>query len=83
MVGASGAAGSSEGLNANRGEGLIDVGPDIYGGRLPFLRADGKVVDLKIKKKALSKAARKRILRRAGIRHPPRHLQIMPYRTVR
>ena len=74
MVGASGAAGSSDAAKATRGGGLIEVGPDIYGGRLPFVRADGKVVNLKIKKKALNKAVRKRILRRAGIRlmnHPP------------
>jgi Immune inhibitor A-like, MAM domain len=74
MIGASGAAGGKDALKAKRGGGLIDVGPDIYGGRLPFLRADGKVVNLKIKKKALRKAVRKRILRRAGIRlmnHPP------------
>ena len=74
MIGASGAAGSSDAVKANGGGDLIDVGPDIYGGRLPFLRADGKVVNLKIKKKALKRAVRKRILRRAGIRlmnHPP------------
>jgi immune inhibitor InhA-like protein len=74
MVGASGAAGSSDALKAQRDAGIKDVGPDIYGGRLPFLRADGKVVNRKITKKALSKAARKRLLRRAGIRlmnHPP------------
>src|SRR5215203_1645664 len=63
MVGASGAAGSSDAAKATRGGGLIEVGPDIYGGRLPFVRADGKVVNLKIKKKALNKAVRKRILR--------------------
>jgi len=67
MVGASGAAGSSDAVKATKGGGLIEVGPDVYGGRLPFVRADGKVVNLKIKKKALKKAARKRILRRAGI----------------
>ncbi|HKI23202.1 MAG TPA: hypothetical protein VKA24_07265 [Gaiellaceae bacterium] len=74
-VGASSAAGgSAPGLNAQRGNGLIDVGPDVWNGRLPLLQPDGRVVNLKIKKKALSKAARKRLLRRAGIRlmsHPP------------
>lgn len=73
MVGASGAAGSSDGVNAKRGGGLIDVGSDLYGGRVPYVRPDGNVVNLKIKKKALGKALRKRILRRAGIRlmnHP-------------
>src|SRR5215207_8763728 len=74
-VGASSAAGgSAPGLNAQRGNGLIDVGPDVWNGRLPLLQPDGRVVNLKIKKKALSKAAWKRLLRRAGIRlmsHPP------------
>jgi Immune inhibitor A peptidase M6 len=71
-VGASGAAGGTDSLKARQG-GFKPVGPDLYGGRVPFVRADGKVVNLKIKKKALSKAQRKKILRRAGIRlmnHP-------------
>jgi hypothetical protein len=70
-VGSAGAAGSD--AKAKRGGGLIDVGSDLYGGKVPYVRPDGNVVNLKIKKKALSKAARKRILRRAGIRlmnHP-------------
>jgi hypothetical protein len=71
-IGASGAAGGNA-AKARPG-GLIDVGQDLYAGRVPFVRGDGRVVNLKIKKKALSKAARKRILRKAGIRfmnHPP------------
>lgn len=73
MLGASGAAGGSDALKARGGTGLQDVGSDLYGGRVPFVRPDGKVVDLKIKKKALGKAARKRLLRKAGIKplsHP-------------
>ena len=72
-VGASSAAGGSAGVQAKRGNGLVEVGPDIYGGRVPYMRPDGRVVNLKIKKKALKKVARKRMLRRAGIRllnHP-------------
>ena len=73
MVGASGASGGGDALKAKRGGGLIDVGSDLYGGRVPYVRPDGKVVDLKVKRKALNKALRKKILRRAGIRlmdHP-------------
>jgi hypothetical protein len=71
--GASGAAGSSDAAKAKRAGGFIDVGPDLYGGRVPYVAPDGRVVNLKIKKKALRKAVRQRILRRAGIRlmnHP-------------
>ena len=50
LIGASGAAGSSDTTKAKRGGGFIDVGSNLYGGRVPFLRTDGKVVDLKIKK---------------------------------
>ena len=73
MIGASGAAGSSERVTAKKGGGLINVGPNLFGGRVPYVRPDGSVVNLKVKKKALGKAQRKRILRRAGIRlmnHP-------------
>ena len=73
MVGASGASGGSDALKAKRGGGLIDVGSDLYGGRVPYVRPDGKVVDLKVKRKALNKALRKKLLRRAGIKlmnHP-------------
>ena len=67
MVGASGASGGSDALKAKRGGGLIDVGSNLYGGRVPYVRPDGKVVDLKVKRKALNKALRKKLLRRAGI----------------
>jgi Immune inhibitor A-like, MAM domain len=73
MVGASGASGGSDALKAKRGGGLIDVGSDLYGGRVPYVRPDGKVVDLKVKRKALNRALRKKLLRRAGIKltnHP-------------
>ena len=73
MVGASGASGGSDALKAKKGGGLIDVGSDLYGGRVPYVRPDGKVVDLKVKRKALNKALRKKLLRRAGIKlmnHP-------------
>jgi hypothetical protein len=71
-IGAAGAAGGNA-AKARQG-GLINVGPDLFAGRVPFVRGDGRVVNLKVKKKALRKAARKRILRKAGIRfmnHPP------------
>ena len=73
MVGASGASGGSDALKAKRGGGLIDVGSNLYGGRVPYVRPDGKVVNLKVKRKALNKALRKKLLRRAGIKlmnHP-------------
>jgi hypothetical protein len=73
LVGASGAAVKSDTTKAKRGGGLIDVGSDLKGGRVPLVRPDGSTVDLKIKKKPLRKAVRKRLLRRAGIRlmnHP-------------
>jgi hypothetical protein len=71
-IGAAGAAGGNARATANAPL-FKDVGPDIYGGRLPVVAPDGRVVDLNVKKKALSKALRKRLLRRAGIRqmnHP-------------
>jgi hypothetical protein len=71
-LGASGAAGGN-GTQAGA-DGIKILGPDVFGGRVPFLRPDGTVVNLKVKKKPLSRAARKRLLRKAGIRllnHPP------------
>ena len=62
-----GAAGSSR--NTAAGGGLIQVGPDLYGGNVPYLRPDGRVVDLNIKKKPLRKSLRKSMrqaLRRSG-----------------
>jgi hypothetical protein len=62
-----GAAGGSKSGSA-RG-GLTRVGPDLYGGKVPYVRPDGKVVDLNIKKKPLRKSARKamrKALKRSG-----------------
>ena len=78
MVGASGAAGSRDALKTTRAGGLIDVGPDLYGGRVPLLRPDGTVADLKIAKrkfkgkKSLRKALRGSLGRGFRLQnHPP------------
>jgi hypothetical protein len=76
MIGASGAAGSSDATKAKKGGGLIDVGSDLYAGRVPVVRPDGKVVDLKIKKAKQRKGMLRKVrnsLRRSGFKfqnHP-------------
>ena len=89
MVGASGASGGSDALLQSGGGGLIDVGSNLYGGRVPYVRPDGKVVDLKIKREGAEQGAAEIHASPRG--HPPdepsaaanREGRLAPYSTTR